>query len=271
VSDLQVIGVSVSHVGDDLLAHSGALHATAERIRQLAGRAVQVTRAEGQDAFRAAQVARTLELAAAQCAAAASSLEAASRAAHLFVSRNVATGGSGSPVQPAEPGIDGAPDAAALPAAPTPLVAGPHEAPESWAPQINSEHGLTNCGDCARAVQQTWTGSPRVATLGGPEPQPNPLMVEWSGISPRPISVDGVESTLSELGPGSSAIVGCDWEGGGGHWFNAVNDNGSVKAVDGQSGQVEPWPPSESILGFGAAEMCNVEAIFFDEGGNVVR
>jgi Papain fold toxin 1, glutamine deamidase len=29
---------------------------------------------------------------------------------------------------------------------------------------------------------------------------------------------------LAELGPGSSAIVGCDWADGGGHWFNAIND-----------------------------------------------
>jgi hypothetical protein len=50
-------------------------------------------------------------------------------------------------------------------------------------------------------------------------------------------------------------VVGCDWKYGGGHWFNAVNDGGTVKAIDGQGGSVEPWPPSAQNLGFDESDI----------------
>ncbi|MGZ7046622.1 MAG: toxin glutamine deamidase domain-containing protein, partial [Candidatus Aminicenantales bacterium] len=60
-----------------------------------------------------------------------------------------------------------------------------------------------------------------------------------------------VEQRPRDLGPGSSAVVGCDWEGSNdGHWFNAVNDGGTIKAVDGQKGKAETWPPSVQGVGF---------------------
>jgi hypothetical protein len=153
--------------------------------------------------------------------------------------------------------------------APPPQVDGPHESPENWATEINPGSGNENCGDCARAVEQTWEGNPQVASVGGPEP--DSVMADWAGASPEPTSADAINERLNELGPGSSAIVGGNWEDGGGHWFNAVNDGGAIKAVDGQSGQVESWPPSDSGLGFSAADMHNMEAIFFDASGSVVR
>lgn len=92
MSELAEIGISVARVSDDLQAYSGALHAISERIRQLAAGAAHVVRSEGHDMLRATQVARSLEMAAIQCSQAAGSLESASRAARLFVVRNIATG-----------------------------------------------------------------------------------------------------------------------------------------------------------------------------------
>jgi hypothetical protein len=153
--------------------------------------------------------------------------------------------------------------------APPPKVDGPHESPENWAGEINPGEGLDNCGDCARSAQQTWEGSPRCAAVGGPEH--DSVMTQWAGASPEPASVDDINAKLAELGPGSSAIVGFDWASGGGHWSNAVNDGGAIKAVDGQKGRVGSWPPGQSTMRFSAADMHNTEAIFFDANGRVVQ
>jgi len=161
------------------------------------------------------------------------------------------------------------PDLYNRPDSPPPDVEGPHESPERWSADINPSNGKDNCGDCARAVQETWEGNPQVAAAGGPED--NSLMTDWAGASPEPTSIESINDKLTEQGSGSSAIVGFDWEDGGGHWFNAVNENGSIKAVDGQSGQVEAWPPSDLGLGFSAVDMRNTEAIFFDADGRIVR
>jgi hypothetical protein len=95
MSDLTAIGVSVQQVSDKLLEYSRALHALSQRIRAAAARAAQAARAEGGDSFRAGQTARSLEVAAVECARAAASLEAASKAARQFVVRNVAADGHG--------------------------------------------------------------------------------------------------------------------------------------------------------------------------------
>jgi hypothetical protein len=80
-----------------------------------------------------------------------------------------------------------------------------------------------------------------------------------------------IQQRLGDLGLGSSAIVGCDWKHGGGHWFNAINDGGTVKAVDGQSGNVEAWPPSAQGLGFDETDMRYSDAIFFTADGKVAK
>jgi hypothetical protein len=76
---------------------------------------------------------------------------------------------------------------------------------------------------------------------------------------------------LEELGPGSSAIVGCKWDGRGGHWFNAFNDAVTVKAVDAQSDLASSWPPSQDGAGFDESQMKFSDAIFFDPDGKVLR
>jgi hypothetical protein len=150
----------------------------------------------------------------------------------------------------------------------------PHQSPEAWINDINPGNGHNNCGECARAVQATWSGDPSVAatlidrTKRG---EPNACMPEWAGQESEPATMQQVNDRLTELGPGSSAIVGFDKYSGSGHWFNAINDGGVIKAVDGQSGDIEPWPPTLDGLGFAEFEMEVSDALFFDSKGVLVK
>ena len=95
------------------------------------------------------------------------------------------------------------------------------------------------------------------------------VMADWAGANPERATMDQIGDRLQRMGPGSSAIVGCDWSDGGGHWFNVVNDNGTIKAIDGQTGKVENYPPSKEGLGFDQSDISDSEAIFFDSDGQV--
>jgi len=166
--------------------------------------------------------------------------------------------------------------------APLPPIDGSHQSPEEWsdavnpARQIDMDKGDHNCGECARAVQETWEGNPRVA---GTETQlthlqrgePVEIMQAWAGAELQPTSVEDIRGRLDELGAGSSAIVQCGWPEGGGHYFNAVNDGGTVKAVDGQIGASGAWPPNRTEFPYDPGEMRNVQAIIFDASGRTVR
>lgn len=190
--------------------------------------------------------------------------------------------GHGSPEQPTEhPAVAARYPADYVPAAhEPPRVDGPHEHPEGWARAVNADEGLpgrdSNCGECARAVQSTWHGRPAAAAAmadpdcGGESPA---RMAEWAGREPEPVTLAQVAVRLAELGPGSSAVVGCEWSpaGSGGHWFNAVNDAGTVKAVDGQSGKVETWPPSAGGTGYEERWMEHSDALFFTPDGKAVH
>jgi len=131
-----------------------------------------------------------------------------------------------------------------------------------------------NCAECARAVDSTWNGRPAsAAAMSDPDADGETVarMAEWAGEAPESVSMSDIMRRLGDLGPGSSAVVGCDWKLGSGHWFNAVNDGGIVKAVDGQSGKVGTWPPSVDNLGFDESAMRYSDAIFFTADGKVVK
>lgn len=159
-----------------------------------------------------------------------------------------------------------------------PSVEGPHESPESWADDINPDKDApgrdVNCAECARAVQNTWQGEPSTAAAmsgdSGEQPCPG-RMAEWAEESPQQASMADIQQQLQDLGPGSSAIVGFDRNSGSGHWFNAVNDGGTIKAVDGQSGEVGSWPPSKYEMGFDESVMRYSDAIYFTPDGEVVK
>jgi hypothetical protein len=96
-------------------------------------------------------------------------------------------------------------------------------------------------------------------------------MAEWAGQKPVPTSMGEIGRRLAELGAGSLAIVGFDRYSGGGHWFNAVNHDGTVLAIDGQSGKLGTWPPTSLGSGFDERKMRYSDAIFFTPDGKVVR
>lgn len=163
---------------------------------------------------------------------------------------------------------------------PPPDVTKTHEHPETWVDEINAP-GVdkagrdNNCGECSRAVDNTWSGHPATAAAladrnaGG---EPVERMAEWAGTSPVPATMTEIGQRLRDLGPGSSAIVGCDWKDDpGGHWFNAVNDGGTVKAIDGQRARAEAWPPSNAGFGFDESIIRYSDAIFFAADGKVVK
>jgi hypothetical protein len=150
-----------------------------------------------------------------------------------------------------------------------PNVDGRHESPNEWLRAVNEDENLpgrdNNCGECARAVYSTWYGKPAIAAaLADPDAwgEPTLRMVEWAG-------VERERMTIAEIGH-RLAIVCCDWKDGGGHWFNAVNDTGVVKTVDGQFGLVGRWPPTTSEVGFDESRVKVSDAIFFDRDGKVV-
>lgn len=133
----------------------------------------------------------------------------------------------------------------------------PFIAPELWIERINPggprgggggvipERGV-NCADCARAVEATWRGRPESAALAlDGEPWSATLTEDWVGQQFESTSLDLIWDRVREGGPGSSAIVEVMWaDGHGGHAFNAINPDGEVRYVDGQSADVSRRPPS---------------------------
>jgi hypothetical protein len=150
----------------------------------------------------------------------------------------------------------------------------PHQSPETWIKDVNPGNGRNNCAECARAVQATWSGDPSAAATLNDRfafGEPDACMPEWAGQESKPVDMQQVGDQVEELGPGSSAVVGFDRSQGSGHWFNAINDGGVIKAVDGQSGRIGPWPPAMKDLRFDESEMRAADAIFFDSSGVIIK
>lgn len=150
----------------------------------------------------------------------------------------------------------------------------PLESPSSWAADRNAggpgDVGrAANCGDCARAVELRWRGVDAVAgsarRLDGESTE---VMDAWSPGDRVPATFDDVADRLGQLGPGASAVVGIDRHEGSGHWFNALNDGGTIVAVDGQSGAWEAWPPSVEGVGVDESEVVRADAIYVDAHGH---
>jgi hypothetical protein len=170
------------------------------------------------------------------------------------------------------------PDRYARTADPPPQVEGPAEHPAGWVGDIypgrDRNERPNNCGECARSADSTWHGAPVAAAelasrpRGGERPA---VMTEWAGQAPEAASMTGIAHRLRELGPGSSAVVGFDRADAPGHWFNAVNHDGKILAVDGQSALFEDWPPSNDGLGFDENGMSYSDAIYFTPDGKVVH
>ena len=138
--------------------------------------------------------------------------------------------------------------------------------PSQWIQDINGPgtriaERRNNCVDCARAVEARWRGVDATAAphidpeVGG---APAALITNWTGGKidelrhptplgpevPLPAQLDSLNGYLTESGPGSSAVVLFSWQAGGGHALNAVNHQGKILWIDGQTGKFGPWPPT---------------------------
>lgn len=147
--------------------------------------------------------------------------------------------------------------------------------PEFWARFINipgpdAPGRDNNCVDCARAVESTWRGRPASSAAmvdANADGTSADRITDWSGGELSRASYADVERTLLELGDGASAIVVSSWHRGGGHAFNAVNDGGVVKFVDGQNGTVSGWPP----ISWHEGATHSSWAVCFDNTGSPVE
>lgn len=94
----------------------------------------------------------------------------------------------------------------------------------------------TNCVNCAVATDATLGGSPASA-LRSARPLSGVALEAHYGRKLVPIAGPAdVEAALLKAGPGSRAIVAGSRAGQPGHVFNAVNDGGTVRFLDGQTG-----------------------------------
>lgn len=160
-----------------------------------------------------------------------------------------------------------------------PTSVAPLQNPATWIGDVNpgfqSIPGRdNNCGDCSRASELRWRGVETQAgqntdpTSGG---EPMSAMTSWERGERIPATFQEIQDTLTALGPGASAIVGVDWTGGGGHWFNAFNVGGVPMASDSQNTTLQPWPPSTNGLGFDESDVVFTDVMYIDPAGNHLR
>ncbi len=223
-------------------------------------------------------------------ATSAEALLGATKQSQSFVARTVAGGGSssyasgaaasaGSAARPslaekrasesewAEGSGDGAPpELASVPS---------RSSPEGWAGLVNgagidSPGRDNNCIDCARSVESTWRGAPTMAAAMADANATGTdahRVTEWSGGELVAANYGDVDQRLGELGEGASAILVSSWKGGrGGHAYNAINDGGVVKFVDGQSATLSRWPP----ISWDESQVAATWAVFFDRNGKSI-
>lgn len=102
--------------------------------------------------------------------------------------------------------------------------------------RINPRQSDTNCLNCAIATDALLAGRPASALPGGPH-----SVAILEQIFGAKFSVAGdlgeVVQALLAAGSGSRGIVYGGRSGGVGHVFNAVNQNGVVRFLDGQTGK----------------------------------
>lgn len=99
-----------------------------------------------------------------------------------------------------------------------------------------------NCGSCAFAVYQRLEGNPDACATADNIGY-NSQMTALTGMEQVSMTPEEIEARLLDAGNGAHAIIGIDRAEGPGHWFNAACIDGKVVAIDGQSGEVFPWPP----------------------------
>jgi hypothetical protein len=100
---------------------------------------------------------------------------------------------------------------------------------------INAVGGTKNCVNCSIATDATLAGRPASALLGGPH-RIDVLEKTFGVQFSAPESISKMIETLLSAGPGARGIVFGVRNSGVGHVFNAVNQKGVVRFLDGQTG-----------------------------------
>jgi hypothetical protein len=104
------------------------------------------------------------------------------------------------------------------------------------ASRVNPLGGTQNCVHCAIAGDATLSGAPASA-LDSAGPQLISRIEQQFGSSFKPVAGRAeIEQMLSEAGPGSRGIVFGSRGADPGHVFNAINQGGSIRFIDFQSG-----------------------------------
>lgn len=106
----------------------------------------------------------------------------------------------------------------------------------------------TNCADCARSVQDTLDGRPRVAAIidrqglpldgGSTSGEDLAYTEQWAGTRFEDTDYNSIGRRVADS-HGSAIVAGHGRHGG--HAFNAVWDGCAVQLVDGQTGRTYPW------------------------------
>jgi filamentous hemagglutinin len=106
---------------------------------------------------------------------------------------------------------------------------------------INPSHSITNCANCSVALDATLGGRPASA-LPGPYTNSTELAAVYGAKNMGFwTTTSAIERELLRRGPGARGIVfGSRGTGQIGHFFNAVNQGGTVKFLDGQLGKNAP-------------------------------
>jgi filamentous hemagglutinin len=106
---------------------------------------------------------------------------------------------------------------------------------------VNPLGGTNNCVNCAIATDATLKGSPASAlnVPPGVRGQPISVLEDMYGGAFKPVSGQSqIESMLLDSGSGSTGIVFGARGNDVGQVFNAVNQGGTIRFLDGQTGGV---------------------------------
>lgn len=105
-----------------------------------------------------------------------------------------------------------------------------------------------NCANCAIATDATLAGNPASALPG--KVTKGTVLEKYYGTKWSSVIKDAptIEATMQAAGPGSRAIVYGEVPGSSvGHYFNVVNQNGTIRFLDGQAGGVANVAPYSSF------------------------
>ena len=132
-------------------------------------------------------------------------------------------------------------------------VAAGRAPPESFVEHVNKDLPLGktigdrrfNCANCSVATDATLGGNPAAALPGNVTSAQNLASHYGTSWSPMMSTVQDVEAAMKQLPPGSRAIIvgAPPGQNAVGHFYNAVNQGGAVRFIDGQIGGVPNTAP----------------------------